>query len=104
MYFSVLYFLCCVKKISTDMLKEQVLEEIDSDLNEEEDIIMEDIRSEHWRYVVWDGEDKNKVHALSWEVYSKYNGGLIKRDFSVSVPNPKWRNTVWTCVKDNIIK
>ena len=54
------------------MLKEQVLEEIDSDLNEEEDIIMEDIRSEHWRYVAWDGEDKRNIHALRWDVYKRH--------------------------------
>ena len=35
MYFSVFYFLCYVKDISTDMLEEQVLEERYPDLNEE---------------------------------------------------------------------
>ena len=46
-YFSVLYFLCYFKEISTDILEEQVSEEIDPDLNEEEDIRMEDITEEH---------------------------------------------------------
>ena len=40
MHLSVLYFLCYVKYISTDMLEEQFLENIDPDLNEDEDIIM----------------------------------------------------------------
>ena len=37
--------------ISTDMLVEQVLEERDPDLNEDEDIIMNEIRYKHWRVV-----------------------------------------------------
>ena len=42
--------LCCVKEISTDMLEEQVSEEINPDLNEEEDIIMKDSREDNLKY------------------------------------------------------
>ena len=59
MYFSVIYCLCYVKEISTDLLEEQVLEERDPDVNEEEDIRMEDSREEHWRNVDYYGEDKS---------------------------------------------
>ena len=103
MFFSVFYFLCYVKEISTDMSEEQVLEERDSDLNEEEDIIMADSWGEHWGDVAEDVEDKSNMHALRWDVYTKEKEGLIKRDFSVVVPHPKGRKIVWTCVKDNII-
>ena len=48
-YFSVFYFLCYVKDMSMYMSEEKVLEEIDQDLNEEEDIIMDGTREEHWR-------------------------------------------------------
>ena len=41
--------LCYVMEISAGMLEEQVLEERYTDLNEEEDTRMEDIREEHWR-------------------------------------------------------
>ena len=44
MYFYVFYCLCYVKDISTYMLEEQVSEERDTDLNEEEDIILKDTR------------------------------------------------------------
>ena len=49
MYLSVFNCLCYVKDISTDMSEDQVSEERDPDLNEEEDIIMDGIRDEHWR-------------------------------------------------------
>ena len=58
------YSLCYVEDKSTDMLKEQVSEERDMDLNEEEDIIMEDRREENWRHISEDGEDKIKIHSL----------------------------------------
>ena len=48
---SVFYCLCYVNNISTDMLEDQVAEERDPELNEEEDIILDGIREEHWRYV-----------------------------------------------------
>ena len=51
MNFSVFYCLCYVKEISTDMLEKKVSEERYTDLNEEEDIIMEDSREDHWRDV-----------------------------------------------------
>ena len=54
-----------------DMLEEQVLKEIYLDLNEEEGTIMEDIKEEHWRDVAEDGDDKKKIHALSWKFYTK---------------------------------
>ena len=38
------YYLCYDMDICTDMLKDQVLEEIDMDLNKEEDIILYTIR------------------------------------------------------------
>ena len=47
-----------------DVLEEQVLEERELDLNEEDYIIMEDRREDHWRYVDEDGEDKSKMHDL----------------------------------------
>ena len=48
-----------------------MLEEIDPVLNEEEDIIMDDSREYHWRYVAEGGEKKKKIHTLRWEVYVK---------------------------------
>ena len=51
MYFSVFCFLCYVRDISMDMLEKHVSEERDTYLNEEEDIIIDDSREEHWRYV-----------------------------------------------------
>ena len=47
-----------------NMLEEQVSEKRDLELNEEEYIIMEDIREERWRDVADDSEDKNKICAL----------------------------------------
>ena len=64
---------------------------------------MDAIREEHLRGVADEGDYKKKIHALRWEVYVKEKGGLIKRYFSVSVPNPKWGSIVWTCVKYHII-
>ena len=84
MYLSVFYCLCYVKGISTDMLEEQASEERDPDLNEEEGIRMEDIMEEHCRDVAEDGEDKSKIHALRWDVYTGENEEFIKRVFGVS--------------------
>ena len=39
-------------------------EERYQDLNEEEDIILDGIREEHWRDVSEKGDDKKKIHAL----------------------------------------
>ena len=41
-----------------------MLEERDPDLKEEEDIIMEYIREEHWRNVAEDVKDKMKIHSV----------------------------------------
>ena len=66
MYQSVFYFLLYVKYISMVMSEEQVSEERDMDLNQEEDIIMECGRDQHYSYVSNDGNDKNNMHALRW--------------------------------------
>ena len=42
--------------------------ERDPHLNEEEDIIIEDSREDHWRDVADDGDDNNNINALRWEV------------------------------------
>ena len=51
MYLSMFYCLCYVTDRSTDMSEDQVPEEIDPNLNEEEDIRIDEIREENWRYV-----------------------------------------------------
>ena len=53
----------------------------DSDLNEEEDIIMEEIREEHLRDVGEDDNDKSKIRALEWDVYTREKEGFIKKEF-----------------------
>ena len=65
---------------------------------------MEDSRQEHWRDVPHYGEEKSKINALRWDVYTKYNEELIKKYFSVFVPHPKGGGIIWTCVKDNNIE
>ena len=45
-----------------------MLEERDPDLNEEEDIILDKIREDHWRDVSEEGDYKKKFYALRWEV------------------------------------
>ena len=65
---------------------------------------MEDSREEHWRYVDEDGDDKNNIRTLMWDVYIKEEEELINREFSVSVPYPKGVNIVCTCMQDHIIK
>ena len=42
--------------------------ERDPDLNEEENIILDVIREEHWRDVSEEGDNKKKIHDLMWEV------------------------------------
>ena len=86
------------------MLEKQVSEEIDMDPNEEEVIIMEDMREDHWRDVSEDDDDKKKIHALIWYFYTKEKVELINREFLVSVTHPKGGNIVWTCVKDHIFR
>ena len=53
------------------MLGEHVVAERDLDLNEEEDIRLYEIREEHCRDVSEEGDDKNNIYALRWEVYVK---------------------------------
>ena len=90
--------------MSADLSEEQVSEERDPKLNDEEYIIMDDTRNENWRDVPEDGDDKEKIHYLRWEVYFKEKEELIKRYFLVSVTHPKGGNIVWTWVKYHIIK
>ena len=70
-YLSVFYCSFYVKDISTYMSEYQVAEERDPDLNEKEDIRLHTIREKHWRDVVEEGDKKNKIHDLRWEVYFK---------------------------------
>ena len=46
-------------------------EEIYTDQNDKEDIILDEIRENHWRDVAEECGDKKKIHDLSWEVYVK---------------------------------
>ena len=78
-----MYFLCfivCViiGYIYIYMSEEQVSEERDPDLNGEEDIRMDVIKGDHWRYVYEEGGDKKNINALMWEIYVKYNEESIK--------------------------
>ena len=57
--------------ISTDMSEDQVSEERDPDLNEEEDIRMDEIRDDNWRYVAEEDKNKKNIHSLRWELYIK---------------------------------
>ena len=79
MYLYVFYCLCYVTDIYTYISEEQVAEERDPDRNEGGDIILDEIREDHWRDVAEEGDDKNKIHTLRWEVYVKYKEELIKR-------------------------
>ena len=47
MYLYLFYFLCYGMDISTDISEDQVAEERDTDLSEEEDIRLDEIREEH---------------------------------------------------------
>ena len=69
-YFSVFYCLCYVMDMSTK-IEEQVSEERVPDLNEDEDIRMDEIGDEHWRDDYEEGDYKNKIHALRWDVSIK---------------------------------
>ena len=71
MYLSLFYCLCYAKDVSIDMPEDQVAEERGPDLNEEEDIILDAIREEHWMDVAEEGLKKKNIHALSWGVYFK---------------------------------
>ena len=65
---------------------------------------MEDSREGYWKDVSQYREDKSKIHALVWDVYTRQKEELINRVFLVSVPCPKGGNMVWNFLKDNIIK
>ena len=65
------YCLCNVKEMLTGILEEYVSDKRDPDLNEDEDIIIEVSREEHCRDVAEDGEDNSKIHALSWDAYTR---------------------------------
>ena len=65
---SVFYCLCYERDISIDILEYQVSEQIVPDLNEDEGIRIDKIRDDHCRAVAEQGKDKNKIHALIWEV------------------------------------
>ena len=71
MCLSVFYCLCYEMDISTDISDDQVTEERYPDLNEEEDIRLDGIMEEHWRYIAKEGDNKKNIHALRWEIYFK---------------------------------
>ena len=71
MYLYVFYCLCYEMDISTYMSEDQVPEDRYPDLNEEEDIRLDAIREEHWRYVAEEIDDNKNIHALRLEVYVK---------------------------------
>ena len=73
MYLSMFYCLCYVTDRSAYMLEDQVGEERDLVLNEEEYIILDEIREKHWRGVAEQGDNKKKIRDLRWEVYVKDN-------------------------------
>ena len=64
-------------------------EERYTDLNDEEDIRLDEIREEHLRDVADEDDDKKNIHALRWEIYVKEKEDLVKREFSASVPHLK---------------
>ena len=74
----VLFFVLCSLNVN-GFLEEQVLEERYMELNEDEDIRMDEIRDDHWMVIAEESDDKKNIHALSWEVYVKYKGDLMKR-------------------------
>ena len=71
MCLSVFYCLCYEMDISTDISDDQVTKERYPDLNEEEDIRLDGIMEEHWRYIAEEGDNKKKIRALRWELYVK---------------------------------
>ena len=103
MYFSVFYCLYYDTDISTDIPEDQVAEEIYTDLNDKEDIRFDEIWEDHWRDITEENDDKEKIHALRWDVYVEEKEEIITREFLESVTHPKGGTIVWTCVKDHII-
>ena len=86
------------------MLEGQVLEEWYTDLNYEENTRISDSREEHLRDVAEDGEDRSKIRALRWDVYTRYKENLIMKKLLVAVLHPKYGNIFGTYVKDNTIE
>ena len=70
-YLSLFHCLCYFKEMATNFSKEHVSEERYPDLTEEEDIIMNEIRENHWRDVSEECDNKKKIHALIRGVYVK---------------------------------
>ena len=81
MHLSVFYCLCYVKEMSTGFSEKQVFKERDTDLNEEEDIRMDEIRENPWRYITEEGGNKKRIHDLRWGVYVKEKEDFTKRKF-----------------------
>ena len=52
--------------VSTYMSEDKVSEDRDPELNEEEDIIMNEIREDHWNDFSEEGDYKKKMYALRW--------------------------------------
>ena len=48
-----------------------MLEEVYTELNEEEYFIMDYIREDNWRDISEEGDNKKNIHDLMWEVYVK---------------------------------
>ena len=64
-----------------------------------------DGRYNYWQDLLEENHQyKEKVYALMWEVYIKYEKKLIKRYFLVKLTPTKGENIVWNCVEDNVIK
>ena len=54
--------------------------------------------------VAEDNEDKSKIHALRWDIYTREKEYFIKKYFLVAITHLKGGNIVWTCVQVNTIK
>ena len=50
------------------MLKENIPEEKNLDMNEQENITMKASREENWRDLAYYGQDKSYIRALMWVV------------------------------------
>ena len=70
-YLYIFYCLYYEMGIFTDMSEDQVLEDRDPDLNDEEDVRLDSIRKENWSDVAEEGDNKNNIHSLIWDVYIK---------------------------------
>ena len=73
-----------------DTLEDKLREEGDPDFELEGRFIFPDDRKNQWKGVIVEkNKDRQKVHALGWDLYIKYKECLTKRKFSVAVPYPK---------------